>query len=238
MICNQNFTKNRFCLRNRHLSSLVFILIGFFVLTANSGCHSSNSADTGEKSGVRVIQMPEMSKEIKLPTKLWDLVTGASFEKSVQESSNFIFAPIKVTLEEKASGVLTEPVVRLEFPKAGGEVDFSKYVKNDRGTFKISFQFDGFSDAENLKVYYVSRARKRKIDNQIYGSGCREFFDVKDFVKKVNEKDGLVVNVTRDRHDSAVGGHFLFSYKKEKQTFVSHRTRSHQSSNAARCRSP
>ena len=198
---------------------LYSILIGLALLLVS--CHRSETSEVAGTSEQRVIQMPEMTKEIKLPTKVWDLAIGASFEKSIQQSNNFIFAPIVVKLEDKTPGVLTEPMVRLQFPKAGGEVDFAKYVKNDKGSFKISFEFEGFSDANSLKVYYVSKARKRKIDDDIYGSGCKEFFDVKDYLVKVNDKGGLVVNVTRNRHDSAVGGHFLFSFKKEKQTYIS-----------------
>jgi hypothetical protein len=37
----------------------------------------------------------------------------------------------------------------------------------------------------------------------------------------MNSGEGLILNVTHARHVSALGGHFVFSYKKDKQTFVS-----------------
>ena len=184
------------------------------LLTLSIGCHKSEEGAEVHHGELRTIQMPEMTQDIQLPTKLWDMVTEASFEKAIQQSATFIFAPLVVNLEEKTPGVLTDSVIRLEFPKGGGQIDLSKYVRKERGTFKVRFDFEGFSDAESLKVYYISKARKRKIDDELFGSGCKHFFDVKDYIMKANGKDGLVVNVTRDRHDSALGGHFLFSYKK------------------------
>ncbi len=199
------------------ISKIAWLLL---LLTATM-MTSCQKGDSGAAVEAKIIRMPEMSKEIKLPTKLWDLVTGASFEKSVQQSANFIFSPITVQMKEKNPGVLTDPLIRIEFPNAGGEIDFSKYVKADRGTFQISFDFVGLAEGDSLQVYYVSKARKRKLDGELYGSGCKNFFAVKDYISKVNAKEGLVVNVTRDRHDSAVGGHFIFSYKKDKQTYIS-----------------
>jgi hypothetical protein len=205
----------------------IFILSWVLILFATVLAADEQKAPPVEEAPVathedgRVIRMPEMDKEIHLPTKLWDLVTGASFEKSVKDSANFIFSPISVQFKEKNPGVLADPVMRFEFPNAGGEIDFAKYIKSERGTFQITFDFEGFADPASLQIYYMPTARKRKIDGEIFGAGCKKFYDLKDYILTANSKEGLVVNVTRDRHDSAVGGHFIFSYKKGKQTYIS-----------------
>ncbi len=205
-------------LRVRFLSPRLRAFCGVLLLGVGLvSCHSG-----GGPTEPHLVKMAEMSKDILLPTKIWDEVTGDSFESSIKHNTSFLFAPIVVILEEKTPGVLTEPKIRMEFPQAGGEVDFSKYVKGDRGTFRINFDFDGFAEPEFLQVFYVPRVHHAHFGSEKYGSGCTQYFDVKDYLVKVNSKDGLVVNVTQGRHDLAVGGHFLFSYKKkEQQTRIS-----------------
>jgi hypothetical protein len=173
---------------------------------------------------VRSVRVPDMSHDIFLPAKMWDIVTGAEFSKAVKLASNLTFAPIGVTLKEKSHGVLIAPELKYDFSQGGGELDLSKAIKGDRGTFRLKFDFDGFATIEtrsSLKIFYVSKARKRKLDDQIFGSGCQNFFDIKSYINSVNDKTGIEVNVTRDRHVSMLGGHFIFSYTKDKQIFIS-----------------
>jgi hypothetical protein len=180
----------------------------------------------------KTIRMPEISQEIYLPTKLWDTITGASFENAVRSSFNF--APVIVYFREKTPTVLTEKAIKFDFPNGGGEIDLAKYIRNERGTFYIKFEFDGFppdafSDVSGLKVHYVSKGKKRRIDGTIYGSGCDTYMDIKDYIIRTHgfdklhlaENEGFEVNVTRDRHISALAGHFVFSYKKNNDYFVS-----------------
>jgi len=175
--------------------------------------HSENQA--------RHIRMAEIEEEIYLPTTMWDKVTGAGFEKSVQQAASFNFTNIEVILEEKTKGVLTEPLIRIEFPNAGGEIDLSRYTQGTKGTFRVKFIYEGLELNQDLQIFYVSKAKKRRIENEIYGSGCKEYFDIKDYILKVNSKEGIEVNVTRDRHVSVLAGHFVFTHKKDKQTFLS-----------------
>lgn len=195
-----------------------FILL-ILCLFSISACHKAEE-HSGEHHG-RNVKMAEISKEIYLPVEMWDKVTGGSFEKSVKQAASFNFAPIQMTLEEKSEGVLVDPSITFDFPNGGGEVDLAKYVQNTKGTFRVKFDFEGLKSGEELQVYYVSKGKRRRIDSEIYGSGCKNYFDLKDYVVRVNAKDGIEVNVTRDRHISVLAGHFVFSYKKEKQTFLS-----------------
>lgn len=194
-----------------------FLCLGLSIFLASGPLLAQEKQELEYKS----IAMPEIYKEIQLPIKMWDLVTGAGFEKSVRTATNFMYAPISVRLEEKSPGVLTEPALKIEFPRAGGEIDFAKFIKNDKGSFRLFFDTEGFdSDAEEFQVFYVSQSRKRKLEDGVYGSGCKSFFDIRKYIQKTNSKEGIVLNVTRDRHASAVGGTILFSYKKNRQLFV------------------
>lgn len=199
--------------KNRTQFFVVFLLL----ISGTLSLFAEDHHDLEYKS----IAMPEIYKEIQLPIKMWDLVTGAGFEKSVRTATNFMYAPISVRLEEKSSGVLSEPALKIEFPRAGGEIDFAKFIKNDKGSFRIFFDTEAMdSDAEELQVFYISKAKKRKLEDGIYGSGCKSFFDIRKYIQQTNTKEGIVLNVTRDRHASAIGGTVLFSYKKNRQLFV------------------
>jgi len=191
------------------------IILPFFLLS----CEKKEGGSPQEQ--IKQIKMSEMSKEIYLPTEMWDRVTGGSFEKAVQQSVSFNFTSIQLILKERSEGVLTDSEIRFEFPNGGGEIDLSKYVQNTKGTFQVKFGFDGFDYKDDLQIYYISKGKKRRIEQEIYGSGCNSFYDLKDYVLKVNAKEGIEVNVTRDRHVSVLAGHFVFAYKKDKQTFLS-----------------
>jgi hypothetical protein len=182
--------------------------------------HDSDKANSENQQEVTVIEMPDISKEIYFPNKIWDVITGADFSKSVHSATTMIFSEVEVEMDEKTEGVLTKPHLRLKFPKGGGEVDLSKYVKGERGTFRLKFNFDGMPEGEDLNVFFVSRGKKRKLDDEVYGSGCGVFYDIKKDLVSRNSGEGLMLNVTHYRHVSALGGHFVFSYKKNKQTYV------------------
>jgi len=199
------------------LKGKLFILLTLFLV----GCHRDDGAtNTDKKEQTLVVEMPDISKDVFFPNKIWDVITGADFSKSVHNATTMIFAPISVEMDEKTEGVLTSPHLRLQFPKGGGEIDLSHYVKGERGTFLLKFDFEGLPAGDDLNVFFVSRSKKRRIDDEIYGSGCGVFYDVKKDLVAMNSRGGLTLNVTHHRHVSALGGHFVFSYKKDKQTFV------------------
>jgi hypothetical protein len=191
-------------------------LVLFFVLCLG-GC-SAKEEHVGEDE--LKIEMPEISKEVFFPTKVFELIEGESGPHGTRRTTSMIYAPIRVKFHEKTEGLLTQPSLVLSFPKGGGEVDLSKYIKKDRGTFRVSFEVDEFETGEDQRIFFVSKSKKRKLEDGVYGNGCKTYYDVKDFIRTANKAEGLVVNVTRDRHDSALGGSFIFSYKKQFQTFV------------------
>lgn len=184
------------------------------------------AAPVGAKEEARsedltVVEMPEIVNEVYIPNQVWEQIANDEGAKVVRKANAMIYAPIAVELRERSPGVLIKPALRLVFPRGGGEIDLSRYVRGTRGAFSVKFDFAGFDDGDDFLISYVSKGRKRQLDGEIYGAGCSVFYDVKSYLQKQNAKDGLVVNVTRDRHVSALGGFFVFSYKKTRQTFVS-----------------
>ncbi|MNY61910.1 hypothetical protein D3C86_1986530 [compost metagenome] len=89
------------------------------------------------------------------------------------------------------------------------------------GSFFVGFEYPEFVDAQDKKVLFVSQAKKRKIDDIVYGLGCNQFVDITSKFFEAMKREGLKVNTTRDRHLSVLGGHFLFSAQKNNTVYVS-----------------
>jgi hypothetical protein len=117
-----------------------------------------------------------------------------------------------IELKEKNPGVLREKDISIQFPRGGGEVDLAQYVNDKQGSFFLRFDFEKANNMEiNQKIFFISQNRKRKLDGIIHGSGCKSFFNVKAYVSKMNDKEGILLNTTQLRHLSVLGGTFLFA---------------------------
>lgn len=210
-----------------------------------SGCHYQ-----AEPVAPQVIQVEEATKDILIPTSLWDAIEGKSKEsasakkekekKDKKEEAKegeapaeapegggnefgggALFMPIAVILEEKNAGVLQHSPLRLEFPRGGGSVDFSKYLTGEPGSFFVKFEWPDMEEAENMQSWYVSKAHRRKIGSEYWGTGCNKYFKITQGLQKALKTGGLKLNTTHERHLTVLGGHFVFSGRKNGQTFVS-----------------
>jgi len=147
--------------------------------------------------------------DFKMPTALWEKIDQTLGKETL------LYVPIKVKLIEKNPGVLIDPEVNYQFPKGGGEIDLSQVTRDQQGTFRVIFDLSDFEKTDDMKVYFVSEARKRRLQGDIWGAGCSKYLDVTSFVKKKMTKDGLEVNTTKFRHLTVLGGHFIFVLKNQ-----------------------
>lgn len=184
-----------------------------------SACES-NSRKLDEP---RVVEINEIPEETMIPPALWDQIEIKVHPKdgeSSQEGTGVLFMPVSVILREKNPGVLVEPALKLEFPRGGGTVDFARYTTGVPGTFYVSFEWPEADKLESLRVWYDSKGRRRKLEDGSWGSGCGRFYELTPKFSSEMKKGGLMVNTTRDRHLTVLGGHFIFSLEKAKQTYV------------------
>lgn len=157
----------------------------------------------------RLFEISETGPDVRIPSELWKKIGGDEGKDTVT------FSTLKVRLVEVTKGVLVDPVVEIQMPRGGGEIDLSQFVRGDKGTFQVFFDLEEMPDEEKLQAYFVSRARKRKIDNEVWGSGCHKYMDIRSFILKDGKKKGIEVNVTRNRHLSVLGGSFVFAMAKQ-----------------------
>ena len=179
-------------------SLLLFIILGAAQLAAHA----------------KVYEISEMGTDVRIPSEIWKKIGGEEGKDTVT------FSPLKVRLVEKTAGTLIEPEIEIHMPRGGGEIDLSQFVKNQTGTFQVYFVFEDEPDAEKFQAYFVSRARKRKIDGEVWGAGCNKYMDLKNFILKDAKKKGIEVNVTRNRHDTVLGGSFVFALASRQVTQV------------------
>lgn len=175
------------------------------------------------------IKVEDLANDIRIPTRAWDLLEGKAeepaetgeHESAVTPNKEFVFAEIVVFLKEKNPGVLRSPAIKILLPRGGGEIDLADYMGISPGTFFVGFEFPEFTEATEKKVLFVSRARKRRVDEVVFGAGCNQFFDISKKFFEQMKSEGVKVNTTRERHLSVLGGTFLFSAIKGNTVYVS-----------------
>lgn len=190
---------------------------------------SCKKEDFVRKTPDKVVRVRQTGNDFRLPSGLWDKLlpsdaAGITDLKAEVEDGNTVagvnFAPIIVTLTEKNPGILTSSPIQFEFPQGGGMIDLAEWVTGKPGTFYVNFDVAGIKTPEHLTVYYLSKARKRRFDNQVFGAGCRSYFNIKKHFLAEHGKYGIAVNTTRDLQTTILGGHFLFSWQREDSFLV------------------
>lgn len=211
------------------LFSLFFSASVSFGQTSTEGMIKIES-DFGEEY-FKVFDYKDIGSEVFLPKAIFDAIekdaqpTVAAAEKDNSESTavktisreSVSFAPVSVRLIEKTPGVLKDPKILIKLPLGGGEIKLNEFTTGVKGTFFVEFDFEEDPDLDNLRVFYVSKAKKRKLDGELWGAGCKKVFDIKKHYRSNIQKRLLAVNTTDFRHLTALGGHFVFSSKIKRQ---------------------
>ncbi len=124
---------------------------------------------------------------------------------------------VRAELKQKREGALHENA-RVVTPLGGGVVDLAELVTPLRGAFTariVGSREDGGS-LDNMRVFFVSRAKERSISGENYGAGCDKWMEITSFFKKVMKGDGFQLYTADQRYLSVIGGTFvLIGFAKE-----------------------
>lgn len=210
-------------------------LLTVWMFLALGACTKTVGYHVEEFKEIKIEDLPD---EVKVPSKAWDLLEFKSAsseghheakaegggeghkEGGGASSKEVIFAPVTVFLVQKNEGIVNNEAIKIELPKGGGDIDLSQYLTGNNGSFYVGFEFPDFVESTAQRVLFVSHARKRKLDDQIYGAGCNQILDITNKYMLAMKGEGLKVNTTRERHLSTIGGTFLFSAQKAGSTLV------------------
>lgn len=155
------------------------------------------------------IVVTETGADVQIPALLWEKIDEKRGEATLE------FMPIEVEIEEKNSGVLRETEFKFKFPKGGGTLDLAPYTTERQGTFFLKIEVPDSMAGDDLRVYFLSNARKRRLEKDVWGAGCNQAMDITSFFKKTAKEEGLELNTHRFRHLTVAGGHFIFTHKNQ-----------------------
>jgi len=192
------------------LKTLGLILILFLL-----GCENKSPA---EKSDIVTFEVEDLPMDFQIPSQIW-AITEDVIEPA--KPKPITYGPLSLKLSEKNKGILLESAAIFNLPSGGGEIDLSKVVTGQPGTFFLGFNVPVKDKLLNKKIYFISQSRQRKVDNEILGSGCNKLLDLSSSLGSLEFKDLITLNTTRDRHLSVLGGHFIFLLETETSWIVS-----------------
>ncbi len=171
-----------------------------------------------------VILVDQLADDFVVPSVVWEAMKSSNKnekEKVSEKVKPIVYTLMRVFLKEKTAGVLKSPQLNFEFSRGGGELDFATLTGGKKGSFFLGFDLTEFETVITKKILFISQSRKRKIEDEIIGSGCNKVFDLTHELMKANKKEGLKLNTTRDRHASVLGGHLIFLAETEKNWILS-----------------
>ena len=149
---------------------------------------------------------------------------------------SIVFSTVDVILEEKNPGILKYPQIKVSFPRGGGELDFKDYLTGRTGTFFIKFVPTQMQGQTSDEVIFWSRAKKRRIESEIHGSGCNKILKMGSKWKELQLKKGIEVNTHSDRYLSVLGGHLFFVSRKDKEVYLSQISLTHSNKQELFCK--
>lgn len=153
----------------------------------------------------KVVEMSDPGADIRIPVQIWNLFPPAGGKETIN------FVPLKVRFVEKTEGLLNEPEIEFKFPRGGGEIDLAQFVKDQSGTFRVFFELEDLAPHDQMRAYFISRARKRKLEGEVWGAGCNKYMNIAKYIFGEGRTKGIEVNTNRNRHDSVLGGTFFFA---------------------------
>lgn len=167
---------------------------------------------------LEIYRVEDLPQDFRVPSRVWDETLP---KDPILKPKPILYGPVQIKLVEKNKGTLKEKSAIYEFPSGGGELDLSKVISHQPGSFFMSFHVPILEKAINKKAFYISQGRQRKVDGEVFGSGCHQLLEMSSSIGKLDFAEVLTLNTTRDRHVSILAGHFIFLVETESSWIVS-----------------
>lgn len=185
------------------------------------GLATTASAESGEKlserpssSGSRDVKVPRALVQ-SLETQYRAFLTKN--EVSQKENLKRVLMNMSAEFTQKRDAALHENM-RVVTPLGGGVIDMNDIATPVRGAFalKIKAKKEDGTEPSGLRVYFVSRAKRRNVEGTGFGAGCGKFMDVTSYFHRKMTKSGFELYTANQRYLSVVGGTFVaVAFEKE-----------------------
>lgn len=117
---------------------------------------------------------------------------------------------LELTLTPK-SGKALDRAIQFKLPTGGGEIDLADIVKGRKGGFDVRMKVSKMPENPELRLFYISGARRRKIQDEEYGAGCGKWAEMTSWFNTKMSHEALTVYATDQRHISVLAGTWLFA---------------------------
>jgi hypothetical protein len=99
---------------------------------------------------------------------------------------------------------------RVVTPLGGGVVDLAEFVTPLKGAFqlKILAKKEDGGEPSGLRLFFVSKAKTRRLEGDDYGAGCDKFMEITSYYQHKLAK-GFDLYTANQRYLSVVGGTFV-----------------------------
>jgi len=121
---------------------------------------------------------------------------------------------IVLAFKPKSGNALKE-AAELRLPTGGGLVDLANSVTGDQGAFLAQMRTDKLPDGANLRVFYVSGARRGKVLGEEYGVGCGSWLELTSWYNNTHDHEPLEVFAAEQRHIRVMAGTWVFAALRE-----------------------
>lgn len=190
-------------------------LNGVLFLALLAGCQKSTDTIQSPIDAYKVEDLPQ---DFQVPDFIWDIANKVI---EPNKPKTIVYGPVHLKLAEKNKGILRESTMLFVMQSGGGELDLSKVVSGQPGSFSLGFDVPIKDKILQTKVFFISQNRQRKVGGEVLGSGCKKVLELSTQFGKLGFLQMLDLNTTRYRHLSVLGGHFLFLVETEKNWIVS-----------------
>jgi hypothetical protein len=201
----------------------------------------------GGKERFKQVNLKTQEQKLEIPSDLWDLIesmysgenalrpVGEKVESKIpfysiikkrsKVQTPLKYMDLKVRLIENNYGTLGRKDYQLNYPLGGGLLDFANYVKVEEGSFRIEVEMGlDTTDAEQFRVFYWGNGKRRKIDGDVFGSGCKNVHELTGFFKTKVFVRGLAATTHRRKYVTTLAGTYVFVVKKGGALYISQLT--------------
>lgn len=192
--------------RKKYIKGSGVIAFTFFALGALAEDNTLVQANRNVQVPAALVKELE-TWYLKVQHKLNPVTTTSDMEKMAGLKRQLL--DLELTFLPQSGEALPEKV-HFQLPTGGGQLDLANVIKGRRGGFHMQMKISKLPENPELRVFYLSGARRRTLQNEEYGAGCEKWAEITSWWAK-HSHEPLLTYATDQRHVSVLAGTWLFA---------------------------
>ncbi|MBX7232495.1 MAG: hypothetical protein K1X29_10460 [Bdellovibrionales bacterium] len=205
-------------------------LIVFLLLNLLYSSQPSPASPQIQKSEPMHKKISKSNREVKVPLALieelkkWQKINKDKENLQKTDSSHWKIDRQLLNLEMEIQFSNQDSLdknIKYLFPTGGGLLDFAEEIFSTQGEFTLKFIVNNFEiNSNNLRVFYISEARQRQLNQVTYGSGCNKWMEVSRWFHSKKQDSKLTLSISKQRYVSALSGSWIFASSIKNQLYL------------------